>query len=81
VLKLAITSADIIVTYCIEQSVFIGNFYLGVFEQNRKGTPLRKSAKKFAKIYAVVIVHNKKKVEKFLTRLMLNLQEIQTFDE
>jgi hypothetical protein len=52
-----------------------------VFEQKRKGTPLGKSAKKFAKIYAVVIVHKVKKVEKFLTRLMLNLQEIQTFGE
>ena len=27
--------------------------------------------KKFVKIYAVVIVHNRKKVEKFLARLML----------
>jgi hypothetical protein len=54
---------------------------LDVFEQNRKGSPLGKVAKKFVKIYAVVIVHNKKKVEKFLTRLMLNLQENQTFGE
>jgi hypothetical protein len=56
-------------------------YQLVVFEQNRKGVPLQKVAKKFAKIYAVVIVHNKKKVERFLTRLMLNLTEIQTFDE
>jgi len=33
---------------------------LGVFEQNRKVTPLGKSAKKFGKIYAVVIVHKVK---------------------
>ena len=52
-----------------------------VFEQNRKVVPLGKSAKKFAKIYAVVIVHNKKKVEWVLTRLMLNLIEIQTYSE
>jgi hypothetical protein len=39
---------------------FIGNFDLGVFEQKRKGTPLGKSAKKFEKIYALVIVHKVK---------------------
>jgi len=35
-----------------------------------RGPPETKVPKKFGKIYAVVIVHNRKKVEKFLARLM-----------
>ena len=60
------------------------NFYRvlisSFLSKTARGAPETKVPKKFVKIYAVVIEHNRKKVKKFLARLMLNLQKIQTFD-
>ena len=67
--------------YAGVMQVLHGVVNMSFLSKTPRGPPCEKVPKFFGKIYAVVIVHNKKKVEKFLTRLMLNLQEIQTFGE